>query len=154
MWYAKCASHILRKTKTFSLRWPKRSSLYLRYPRNIKCIRLKPNMRRQAYKKKVQQIACCSLSDEQNCTLIKKEILFSSYIKRIHNGAVAKSYLISGLLNPHIWGNICAFPHILRIGNPSSYMTLQLLHSEFPYIWGKFSFSFYQCTVHIFCLNA
>jgi hypothetical protein len=32
----------------------------------------------------------------------------------------------------HIWGNICAFPHIL--GSPSSYMTLQLLHSEFPYI--------------------
>ncbi len=41
------------------------------------------------------------------------------------------------------WGNICAFPHIL--GSPSSYMTLQLLHSEFPYIWGKFSFLFYQC---------
>ncbi len=33
---------------------------------------------------------------------------------------------------PHIWGNICAFPHIL--GSPSSYMTLQLLHSELPYI--------------------
>jgi hypothetical protein len=25
------------------------------------------------------------------------------------------------------------------------YMTLQLLHSEFPYIWGKFDFLFYQC---------
>ncbi len=24
-------------------------------------------------------------------------------------------------------------------------MTLQLLHSEFPYIWGKFYFLFYQC---------
>ncbi len=35
------------------------------------------------------------------------------------------------LTAPHIWGNICAFPHIL--GSPSSYMTLQLLHSEFPY---------------------
>jgi hypothetical protein len=33
---------------------------------------------------------------------------------------------------PHKWGNICAFSHIL--GSPSSYMTLQLLHSEFPYI--------------------
>jgi hypothetical protein len=33
---------------------------------------------------------------------------------------------------PQIWGNICSFPHIL--GSPSSYMTLQLLHSEFPYI--------------------
>jgi hypothetical protein len=36
------------------------------------------------------------------------------------------------------------FPHIL--GSPSSYMTLQLLHSEFPYIRGKFDFLFYQCT--------
>jgi hypothetical protein len=25
-------------------------------------------------------------------------------------------------------------------------MTLQLLHSEFPYIWGKFYLIFYQCT--------
>ncbi len=29
--------------------------------------------------------------------------------------------------------------------NPSSYMTLQPLPSEFPYIWGKFLFLFYQC---------
>jgi hypothetical protein len=38
-------------------------------------------------------------------------------------------------LQSHIWGNICAFPHIL--GSPSSYVTLQLLHSEFPYIYGE-----------------
>jgi hypothetical protein len=25
-------------------------------------------------------------------------------------------------------------------------MTLQLLHSEFPYVWGKFDFLFYQCS--------
>ncbi len=31
------------------------------------------------------------------------------------------------------------------LGIPSSYMTFQLLHSEFPYIWGKFYFLFYQC---------
>jgi hypothetical protein len=24
-------------------------------------------------------------------------------------------------------------------------MTLQLLHSEFAYLWGKFDFHFYQC---------
>ncbi len=52
--------------------------------------------------------------------------------KEIQKGAVAKSYMTNGLLNPHIWGNICAFPHILV--SPSSYMPLQLLHSEFPYI--------------------
>ncbi len=50
--------------------------------------------------------------------------------------------MTNGLLI-HIWGNICAFPHIL--GSPSSYMTLQLLNSEFPCIWGKFYFLFYQC---------
>ncbi len=61
-------------------------------------------------------------------------------------------------------GKYCAFPHIL--GSSSSYMTLQLLRSEFPYIWGKFNFLFYQCgytfmpsfigvlyfsTVHTYC---
>ncbi len=46
---------------------------------------------------------------------------------------------------PHIWGYMCAFSHIL--GSPSSYMALQLLHSEFPYIWGKFDFLFYQCAL-------
>ncbi len=49
--------------------------------------------------------------------------------RKIENGAVVKSY-------------ISAFPHIL--GSPSSYMTLQLFHSEFPNIWGKFDFYFYQ----------
>ncbi len=39
---------------------------------------------------------------------------------------------------------IFAFPHLL--GSPSSYMTFQLLHSEFPYIWGKFYFLFNQCS--------
>ncbi len=41
-----------------------------------------------------------------------------------------------------IYGEI--FSHIL--GSRSSYMTLQLLHSEFPNIWGKVYFLFYQCT--------
>jgi hypothetical protein len=36
--------------------------------------------------------------------------------------------MINGLLM-HIWGNICAFPHIL--GSPSSYLTFQLLHFDF-----------------------
>jgi hypothetical protein len=60
----------------------------------------------------------------------KKENQIFLIYKEIQNGAVAKSYMTNGLL---IYGtNICAFPHIL--GSPSSYMTLQLLHSEFPYI--------------------
>jgi len=65
------------------------------------------------------------------CTLIKKKIKLSSLIRKFR------------MLQLHIWGNICTFPHIL--GSPSSYMTLQQLHSEFPYIWGKFYFIFYQC---------
>jgi hypothetical protein len=52
-------------------------------------------------------------------------------IFQIQNGAVAKSYMTNSLLNPYIRVNICVFPHI--IGSPSSNMTFQLLHSEFPY---------------------
>jgi hypothetical protein len=58
-------------------------------------------------------------------TLIKKKIKFSSYIRKFRMEQ----------LQSHIWLNICAFPHIL--GSPSSYLTLQLLHFEFPYILGK-----------------
>jgi hypothetical protein len=60
-------------------------------------------------------------------TLIKKENQNFLIYKEIQNGAVAKSYITNGLL---IWRNISQFPHIL--GSLSSYMTLQLLHSEFP----------------------
>ncbi len=56
-------------------------------------------------------------------------------------------------LQSHIWLMASSYmEEYLRIshilGRPSSYMTLQLLHSEFPYIWGKFDFLFssvYQC---------
>ncbi len=59
----------------------------------------------------------------------KKENQIFLIFKEIQNGAVAKSYMTNG------WGNICAFPHTL--GSPASYMTLQLLHSEFPYYMRK-----------------
>jgi hypothetical protein len=63
----------------------------------------------------------------------KKENPIFLIYKEIQNGAVAKSYMTNGLL---INGEI--FVHF-RIkytvfGSPSAYMTLQLLHSEFPYI--------------------
>ncbi len=62
------------------------------------------------------------------CTsLIKKKRKFSSYIWNFrmeqlqsHIWLTASSYTV--------WWNICAFPQTL--GSPSSYMTLQLLHSE------------------------
>ncbi len=71
----------------------------------------------------------------------KKENQIFLMYKEIQSGAVAKSYMTNGLLMGI--RNIWAFPHIL--GSSSSYMTLQLLHSEFPSIWGKFDFLFYQC---------
>ncbi len=66
-------------------------------------------------------------------TLIKKKIKFSSYTRKFRMEQ----------LESQIWGNIWTFPHIF--GSPSSYMPLQLLHSEFPYIGTKFDFLFYQC---------
>ncbi len=74
-------------------------------------------------------------------TLIKKKAKFSSYIGK---SGSKRSYMYD-LRPPHIWLNICAFPHIL--GSPSSYMTLQPLPSEYPNIWGKFLFLFSQCTL-------
>jgi hypothetical protein len=50
----------------------------------------------------------------------KENQIFLTY-KEIQKGSVAKSYMTTGPLNPHIYLNICAFPHIL--GSPSSYMT-------------------------------
>ncbi len=68
-------------------------------------------------------------------TLSNKKIKLSSYIRKfICNQS-------------HIWLNIWAFPHLL--GAPSSYMALQPIPSEFPYIWWKFCFLFYQCTVYL-----
>ncbi len=68
----------------------------------------------------------------------KKENQIFLIYKEIQNGAVAKSNMTNGFL---IYGEIfSAFPRIL--GSPSSYMTLQLLHSEFPYGTRKILFSF------------
>ncbi len=60
--------------------------------------------------------------------LIKKKTKFSWY-KRKASRLTVSSFMTK---------NICAF-------NPSSYMTLQPLPSEFPYRWGKFYFIFYKC---------
>ncbi len=71
----------------------------------------------------------------------KKEnkIFFLIYVyKEIQNGAVAKSYMTNGLSYTEKYLRISSY----LIGSPSSYMTSQLLHSEFSYIWGKFDFLF------------
>jgi hypothetical protein len=77
------------------------------------------------------------------CTLIKKKIKFSSFIRKFRIECSCKVIYEEGL--PNIWGNAQIFSHIW--GGRQSYMTLQLLHSEFPYIRGKLDFLFYQCTV-------
>ncbi len=63
--------------------------------------------------------------------LIKNKIRFSSHMKKFR-GIRCK--------------DICAFPHIL--GSPSSYMTLHLIPSEFPYIWwNSFFLSLSVCKI-------
>ncbi len=69
-------------------------------------------------------------------TLIKKKIKFSSYIR---NFIMKQLQSHIWLTAPHMWENICAFSHIL--GSPSPYVTLQLLHSEFPYTVYEENFS-------------
>jgi hypothetical protein len=61
----------------------------------------------------------------------KKETQIFLIYKEIQNGAVAKSYMTNGLLIQYMGKYLCISSSIRK---PSSYMTLQLLHSEFPYI--------------------
>jgi hypothetical protein len=79
-------------------------------------------------------------ADNSWSALIKKKTKFSSYIR---NSEGIGCKVIYDYLPPHIWLNIFALPHIL--GSSSSFMTLQLIPPEFPDIWGKFRFLFYQC---------
>ncbi len=80
--------------------------------------------------------------DKLHCTLIKMKTKFSSYKRKSRRER----------LLCHIWLTAASWTtKYLRIfsyivlGSPSSYMTLQPLPSDFPYIWGNFSFLFYQC---------
>jgi hypothetical protein len=76
---------------------------------------------------------CIPVPFLQYDTLIKKKTKFSSYIKEIQKGTVAKSYMTSGLL---VYDKILAHFFIPILVSPSSYtgMTLKPLPSEFPYI--------------------
>ncbi len=74
----------------------------------------------------------------------KENQIFLIY-KETQKWSSCKVIYVEGL--PNIWGNAQIFPHIW--GGRQSYMALQLLHSEFPYIWGKFDFLFYQCVVQL-----
>ncbi len=79
-------------------------------------------------------------------TLIKKTIKFSIY-KEIQSGAVAKSYMTNGLLIQYM---VEIFAHFLIYCIRKLFLIYDsLLYSEFPHIWGEFSFIFYQCMVPI-----
>ncbi len=72
----------------------------------------------------------------------KKESKISSYIRKFRMEQ----------LQSHIWLTTFSYMgkylyiSIILLGSPSSYLTLQLLHSEFPLTRGKFYFIFCQCT--------
>jgi hypothetical protein len=70
-------------------------------------------------------------------TLIKKKTNFP-HIKEIEIRSSWKVIYEEGL--PNLWGNAQIFNH--RWGGRSSYMTLQLIPSEFPYIWINLIFFF------------
>ncbi len=83
----------------------------------------------------------------------KKEDKIFLVFKEIQSGAVAKSYMRKGfLIYEEMRKNV---PIYEDWGGCQSYMTLQLIHSEFPYIWGKFYFISYQCRLGVFfCMTA
>ncbi len=74
-----------------------------------------------------------SVSKNNRFTLIRKKIKFASYRRKFRRER----------LQSHIW--LTASSNMTKYLRISSNMTLQLLPSEFPYIWGKFIFLFYQC---------
>ncbi len=81
-------------------------------------------------------------------TLLKKKIKFSSYIRKFRRDQ----------LQSHIWLTASSYKiKHLRISSWKPYpMTLQLLPSEFPYIWGKFCFLFISvctCRMAVACLR-
>ncbi len=66
------------------------------------------------------------------------------YLSYIRKSEWSSCKVIYEDMLPNLRGNAQIFNHIW--GGHSSYMTLQLRHSEFPYIWGKFYFLFF-CAV-------
>jgi hypothetical protein len=78
-----------------------------------------------------------TLQGEKNCT-DKKENKIFLICEEIQNEAVAKSWLTASSYKVK-YLRISSYirkPFLI-------YISLQLLHSEFPYIWGKFHFRFF-----------
>jgi hypothetical protein len=79
----------------------------------------------------------CNYRENSLCTDKKENPVFLIY-KEIQNGAVAMSYMTKAS------SYVVKYLLISSLGSPSSYTTLQLLHSEFSYtyMW-KILFSFF-----------
>jgi hypothetical protein len=71
---------------------------------------------------------------------------FPHKYREIQNGAVAKSYMTNGLLIQYMGKYWSISPHIRKT---SSYMTLQLLHSEFPRYEENLIFFFISVYTHV-----
>ncbi len=74
-------------------------------------------------------------------TLIKTKIKFSSYIWKFRMKQLQRSYMTITASSYEYMGKYLRISSYIR----KPFATLQLLHSEFPYRWGKFYFLFYQC---------
>ncbi len=79
---------------------------------------------------------------EGTIALIKKKRKLSSYIKGNSEWSSCKVVYKEGLL---IYEEMRKYFTLHKEAVSHICMTLQLLHSEFPYIWGKFDFLFYRC---------
>jgi hypothetical protein len=96
-------------------------------------------------KGEIIRIQLCTSCDESNnmpklikeynkitvSLLFKKIIKINKIYKEMQSEAVAKSYMRKGFL---IYEEMCKFFPIYEEAVIHTYMTLQLLHSEFPYI--------------------
>ncbi len=80
-----------------------------------------------------------TLEPHKACT-DKKKIKFSSYIRNLEGSGSSHIWLPASSMGK----NLCISSYI-RKPFLIQYMTLHLIPSEFPYIWGKFCFLFYQC---------
>jgi hypothetical protein len=76
-------------------------------------------------------------------TLIKKKIRLSSYIRKFRMEQLQSHIWLTA--SSYIWWNICAFPHILESLPHIWLCNCSILN--FPSLWVKFYFIFYQCIV-------
>jgi hypothetical protein len=129
---------VLLWTKAFAVSYWTEQGVKRGYPRRVRAISICRLFRGSkmlswfatGYRLQLGFKTIWQITKELSHTDKKEKKIFLIY-KEIQSGAVAKSYMYEEGL-PNIWGNAQIVPHIW--GGRKSYRTLQLLHSEFPYI--------------------